>query len=415
MSYDKIIGFGINPDKPKGPLRPLNSQELEIFHRFGVKPIYHDLKTRLPSNNRENEGKILVPGPRGLRTIRESFIAAQNAFLIPGQVYIEKDPLTSILLDSVEDDQFPSAKLDEGHHTLRYRLESDPETGVFQQGDYNEKSAMAHSGIIGGMTDRVERELEQRPGEELEHAFQAFLNKYRRRHDPAYTDRMGIQYRHLRVPGGYQAARNELGVCLKHPIDPALFVFEGCEDFWHVNQYDMSVIPFAKFFEKELEPRQVWGQLPDWVNTSPQAFQYYVNSTMHGLVTHLQRITPGAFINTKSKGEFTKEHIESTLGFSSIKELGLTEAFTQWAQSGRTDDISAFQYSLTIGQSLEQTLINAHREIHNNGARLHSEKNRYNAETAGADIENIGEGNYQIYFDNDNYQPVTEDRGLRIN
>src|SRR5690606_29234886 len=118
------------------------------------------LKKNLPDDIREPEQKIFVRSPKDFNLIRQIITDAKNAFLIPGQNYENKNPLTSIQLDTKD-----TALLDQGNYTLRYRFEMDARTGVITQGDYNEKSGMKGGDIIGGCVDRFERELEQRPGE----------------------------------------------------------------------------------------------------------------------------------------------------------------------------------------------------------------------------------------------------------
>jgi len=399
MSYDKIIGFGVNPDKPKGPRVPLTSKERDYFDRLGVKPIFHDLKKSLPENNREAESKLFVQNSKGLRRIRELIASADNAFLIPGQVYEGKNPLTSILLDSKGSLSSASAHLDRHNYTLRYRFEMDPATGNLTQGDYNEKSAMGASNMIAGCTDRFERELEQRAGESLEDAFNAFIRKYRRRNDPTFCDQ--IPFSNLGVAAGYQAARNELGIAVKHPDADVIIVYEGCEDFWHSNLHDMSVMPFAKFYEFETEPKQVWGELPSYVQ-SPEDFQRFINGAMAGLHQYLHLRTPGSNINLKSKAEITKEHVEETFGFKNTRDLGLTQTFDASTAIGYYSEFTAFQFALAMGDTLEGTLKNARDEIHRHAATLHAEKMKYNSFSILPDMDGIGRGSHSISFSNDN-------------
>ena len=44
MSYEKVIGFGVDPYKPRGELRDLTDTERGYFKRMGVEPISIDPK-----------------------------------------------------------------------------------------------------------------------------------------------------------------------------------------------------------------------------------------------------------------------------------------------------------------------------------------------------------------------------------
>lgn len=396
MSYDKVIGFGIDENNPKGPLRALNIKELSYFYRMGVEPIFHDLKKMMGADNREPEKKIIVPGPKSFLEIRDMISSAKNAFLIPGQTYTEKNPLTSVLMDTVERG-YPSARLDAGNYTLRYRFEMDPHTGVITQGDYNEKSGMRGGAEIGGCTDRFERELEQRPGESLGHAYNAFLTKYRRRRDPAFCN--DVSFDDLRVFGGYQAARNEVGFAVKR--DNVLMVFEACEDFWHMLDSQLVVIDPPKFFEFEFEPKQVWGVLPAHARTK-EGFKSFVYNTMSHLESYIQNRTAGSYINAKSKAEMTKEHIEGWNGFQkrTLAELGLSQIFSHCAPPN--SDFSALQYSLwSGGQTLEDAISWNIQILHNQGAKLYTWKQDFN-EMAGKNLHPLNLRPHNFTFHNDN-------------
>lgn len=399
MSYDKVIGFGIDENNPKGSARVPTDKELSFFYRMGVEPIFHDLKKMMGADNREPEKKIIVPSPKSFLDIRDLISSAKNAFLIPGQTYTEKNPLTSILLDTVEQG-FPTARLDAGNYTLRYRFEMNPQTGVITQGDYNEKSGMRGGEEIGGCTDRFERELEQRPGESLDHAYNAFLNKYRRRKDPAFCN--DASFEDLRVFGGYQAARNEVGFAVKR--DNVLMVFEACEDFWHMLDSQLVVIDPPKFFEFEFEPKQVWGELPAHAKTR-EGFKRFVYSTMNHLEAYIQNHIPGSYINTKSKAEMTKEHIEGRNGFQTrtLAELGLSQIFSHYAPPN--SDFSALQYSLwSGGQTLEEAISGSIPLLHNQGAKLYTWKQDFN-EIAVKSCSALNLRTHNFTFHNDNAVP----------
>ena len=403
MSYTKAIGFGLDQNNPKGLPVPLTPNELTYLHRLGVPPRQHNLKTLL-GDNVEPEPKLILESPKGFSHFRNIINASSNAFLIPGQVYEDKNPLTSILLDSVSN-SFPTAILDRGNYTLRYRAESCPLDGRYTSGDFNEKSGLKGARSIGGCLDRYEREIEQRPGEAPSATFSALKTKYRERGDFAYCN--NIAFNDLRVFGGYQAARNEIGFALKHPKDKVLFVFEACEDFWHTLHHDMAT-PMSKMYELEFEAKQVWGELPSRAR-SRAGFKEYLYETMTAVRDCLFENIPGAQINLKSKAEITKEHLEATFGFEreSLSRLGLTSVFEKVRPTGYSSDFSAVQFSLMMGDTLDNTLSTARNIIHQNSVALHIEKQKYNAAAPVADISFVG------FADRDVVLPARE-RGSRL-
>lgn len=406
MSYDKIIGFGIDPNNPKGPLRQLTIREKDCFIRMGVEPIFCDLKKLMPAKNREPEQKILLRSVKDFVRIREIISDAPNAFLIPDQNYENKNPLTSILIDSkaatVPDEAYKEnmrgldklmgdlglAKLDEDDYTLRYRFEMDPCTGNFTQGDYNEKSGMRTSKVIGGCTDRIEREREQGRNESKEQAYNAFLQQQRRMGDPARCD--NLAYADLAVGGAYQAARNEVGVVFKHPTDDVMIIFEMCEDIWHSMDSNFNVM--QKYVEAEIEPKQVWGNIPSRIRDNPERFQEYIYSAMTMFRDHLHKNIPGSNINMKSKAELTKEDIAygHSIDKSLLKSLGLTRTF---------------EYAVSMGgqRTLETSLAESHDSIFYHGRALHDEKESYNNDTVKPKWGRVGHGNGPLISNNDNH------------
>jgi hypothetical protein len=403
MSYERVIGFGVDEKNPKGPIRPLTGKESLYFYRMGVEPIFHDLKKMMGADNREPEKKIIVPTAKSFLEIRNLIASAKNAFLIPDQIYTDKNPLTSILLDTVENG-FPAARLDKGNHTLRYRFEVNPQTGEMTKGDYNEKSAIYGGQEIGGCTDRIERELEQRPGESFERGYNAFLNKYRRRQDPAFCN--DVPFADLRVFGGYQTARNEIGFAVKR--DKMLIVFEGCEDFWHILRGDMTVMDPPKFFEFEFEPKQAWGELPAGARTK-EGFKAFIYDTMSNLESYIQEHTARSYINRKSKAELTKEHIESMLGFDekSLADLGLSALFAQHAEPH--SQFSAVQYSLMMAanMTLQEALDSNLHSLNHHGNKLYAWKQNFN-ELADKSRPSTTFQTHLFRFQNDNSRQQTQ-------
>lgn len=400
MSYDKIIGFCIDPEKPKGPMASLTSQEFEYFHRMGVKPIFHDLKKLMGGDNKEPEPKILLPAKRSFKQIRNLISESQNAFFIPGQMYQDKNPLTSVLIDTVHKG-IPTALLDKSNYTLRYRFESNPVTGTFTQGDFNEKSGLKGGQMIGGCIDRFERELEQRPGESLEHAYNAFLEKYRHRDDAAFCD--GNAFGDYHVAAGYQAARNEMGFAVKHPQHDVLFVFEACEDVWHCLHSDMKTVSM-KLYEFEFEPKQIWGELPPQA-MSKAGFKHFLYQAMTQIRDSIHACTHGSTINMKSKAEIAKEHLDAFYGVSATS-LPLSTIFDKGTATGYHSGYNAFQYSLLAGGTLEDTLTSAGKAMHDNGARLHHEKSRFNVDAPQPDSQSIGFGSRVLELNMNDNRPA---------
>ncbi len=388
MSYGKVIGFGIDPENPKAlPCAPHKS-ESGYFKTMGVKPIFVSLKKWMPEGNREPEQKIFLQDAEGFQDIRRIITNARNAFMIPGQCYEDKDPLNSILIDT------GCGFLDKKNYSLRYRFEMDPDTGSFSKGDFNEKSSMAAANIIGGCADRYERELEQQVGEPLDHAYEAFLKKYRRRNDPAECD--DVAFDDLRVGAIYQCSRNEIGVAFKHPTDNVMFVFEICEDFWHdtdANMVRSKMHNNAKYHEWEFEIKQVWGELPTRIKR-PEDFKEYLYASMTMFRDYMHRNVRGSSINMKSKAEIAKENIEM--------HHGLTKGFL--AQMGLS---STFEYAVTIGQqkTLADVIEGSQNVLYRLGKELHDEKTRFNETAIQPSVFAIGQGTMDIPYHNENNNP----------
>ncbi len=396
MSYERVIGFGVNPSKPKGPVRDLTQREKSYFARMGVNPIYCDLKERLPHSNREPEQKIFLTKPSGFTQIRESLIWSSNTFIIPDQVHDEKLPLISFLLDSVPPDEMsvvPLGVLDRSNYTLRYRCALNPDTGSLSNGDFNEKSGMKSSEIIGGCIDRFERENVQLRGESLQDAFTAFLEKYRRKQDPAFCD--GLSFDCMRVGAAYQAARNEIGVAFKHPDADVLMVFEACEDFWIVANQNISD-PIAKFYEWEIELKQVWGDIPLHVQT-PEKLRQFVYQAMSDFRDAIHALTPGSSINLKSKAEITKEHLDAHSFYdAAVTDQSIRQDFSLNAMQGSR---LGFQLALMQGRTLQEILREEASNIRRMGAKLHHEKQVFNSNAPVQRMDMVGYGGSPIVFD----------------
>lgn len=376
MSYEKVIGFGIDPDDPKAEPRDGRPHpwELSIFKRMGVLPKFISLKENMPEDNREPEQKIFLPNAASFNFIRKLIAASQNGFLIPGQNYEDKNPLTSILLDTIK------AILDAQNLSLRYRFETDCINGLVTQADFNEKSGMKGAKIIGGCADRFERELELLPGQSCREGYEAFILAQRLMNDPAFCDT--VLFDQLRVGVGYQAARNEIGMAVKHPTDKVLMVFENCEDFWHTTA-DMKTV-MHRFFEFEFEPKQMWGELPSRVRTK-QDFKEYVYNTMTMIRDYIHINTPGSTINLKSKAEIAKENLESDHGLDAemLEMMGLA---------------NVFEYAINNGnqQTLDQVMTASTAEIIYLAERLHAQKMRFNETAIRPSQSDIGHGLYTI-------------------
>ena len=390
MSYERVIGFGVNSDHPKAEPaqgRP-HPDELVYFEKMGVKPIFISLKEWMPEGNREPEQKLFLPNAQGFNEIRRLIGEAQNAGLIVGQNYEDKNALASFLIDT------PCGRLDRQNYSLRYRFEMDPMSGEITQGDFNEKSAMKTSKLIGGCVDRFERELEQEPGQPIDEAYRDFVQKYRNEDDRLCCD--SIPFENLRLAASYICARNEVGIFFKHPKDNVIFVFEACEDFWQ--DTDATLIPDknhkkARYHEWEIEPKQVWGELPERIKTSEQFKEYlYGAITMFRDYFHLH--IPGSSINLKSKAEITKENIE----------LAHNQKYMDFGLGSLS---SVFEYSVRAGGSVSLLdAVNKRLEnVHKLGHELYKEKGAFNKTAIVPSLDAVGAGTRSISANNDNSRP----------
>ncbi|MFA5591725.1 MAG: hypothetical protein WC989_00225 [Micavibrio sp.] len=407
MSFEKVIGFGIDENNPKGPNRPLNQEELLFLNLMGVEPIFINLKEKLPPS-KEPEKKLLIKNVEDLSLARTLIQNARNAAMIPGQNYEENNILTSALSDEVrtlpDGTRFPVATLDTKHHSMRYRYEMTPHSPSRTQGDFNEKSAMAASNVIGGCIDRDEREREQLPGETMREAYDFFIQQCIDENNPAAST--GIPYDNHTASCGYQCARNELGVAFKHPKDDVMFVFEVCEDFWHSMTPDMTA-PIKKYIEWEFEVKQVIGDVPENILNNQDAFKLYVYSAMNMFCDYMAANLPSAKVNQLSKAEITKKDIEDYLGFKTISldKIGLTDAFNQVAPIGYKGEITAHQYCLLNGDTLENTINKNRVQIHASGLDLYEQRCAYSKTAPKPSWEAVGAGSAYIAH-NDNMRPA---------
>lgn len=391
MSFDKAIGFDLN----KHP------DDAYILNRFDVPLVKHDLKKLLPPGNKEPEPKILLPRSKCFKDIRALILSSHNACMIPGQLYEEKNPLTSILLDTVQNG-FPTAELARNDYSLRFRFETDPQTGRMTQRDYNEKTSLMSAQLIGGCADRDERESELYDSESLEDGYNRFLKKYRDMGDPAFCDK--VAFNSLHTSGGYIAARTEYGFAVRHPKHDLLFVFEACEDRFDTLASNMSEAT-ANLHEFEFEPKQVWGRVPEFAQGNREAFKHFLYRSMIEIRDAIHERVPGAQINAKSKAEIAKDHLEASYGLEKETGQTLTKYFTHCAPTGYHKEFIADQYSLMLGSSLPDILENAADSIHQRGARLHEEKRRFNEASPKPCLSNIGYGSTVFGSDNDNAAP----------
>ncbi|PZQ44897.1 MAG: hypothetical protein DI551_09175 [Micavibrio aeruginosavorus] len=385
MSFEKAIGFGINPDDPKGPLLPLTKAEKKFLSDLGIVPKFIDLKDMLPAECKEPEPKILVTGPKCFMNIRAFFSSAENSALIPGQMYTGKLPLTSVLLDTVENGS-PTAKLSQSDMSLRYRFEMDVATRKRNKGDYNEKSAMKTAEVIGGIADRDEKECELKDGDSLRDGYQRFLSKYRKMNDPAFCD--DVIYDDLHVLGGYIAARTEYGFAVRHPKYPVAFVFEACEDMFDTLKNNLSESLVSRF-EFEFEPKQMWGdanRLPLHARTK-EGFKEFLYNFMCDIRDDIHLATPGSLINVKSKAEVAREDlIAFECNSDDFKRSGLADYFGGATNaSGECNELAAAKWALVTSQPLKETLKTAGHAIFQRCAKLHKTKIFFNEAAEGLD------------------------------
>ncbi len=377
MSYDRKIS-----------LKPA------YLHAYGVSPTFHDIKSKLPAGNKEPEPKILLKNPNAFNKIRALFCLSENAFMIPEQIWAQKHPLVSLLLDTKEN-QIPTAEFTEGNHSLRYRYEIDPETGLITQRDFNEKSSMKLANIIGGCADRDEREIEVPLEQTLKDGYQALKDKYRALNDTAYCD--DIPYENLHVFGGYIAARTEYGFAVKHPRHNVMMVFEACEDIFEVYGADMSHAK-SHLYEFEFEPREVWGDLPAHAQT-PEGFREFLYSAMNDIRNHLCAVVRGAEINPNTKADYVKDMLIEEYGMEYLETPTYLTAQFQSFSTPRNYLLTSERLSLNAGMTLEETLSECQDSIFSNAERLHNEKKRLNEDMIQPSEDYIASGAQLIDFE----------------
>lgn len=395
MSYDKKIGFDLAQ-------RPW---ERSMIESMGVTPINLDMKSRLPKESKEPEPKLLLPRPKSFEAVRALILSSANSFMIPGQLWEEKEPLTSILLDRKTIGGFPMADLTRNGYSLRFRFEQNPYTGEIKQRDLNEKTALANANLIGGCADRDEREIEVPLDMTIEQGYSNFISKYNILQDPSFCS--NIPYNELSCYAGYIAARTEFGFAVRHPEYPVLFVFEGCEDIFDTLHGDMSRATVERLCEFEFEPKQMWGELPDWAQ-SPDGFKAFLYSSMTSIRDTIHARVAGSEINSFSKAEIAQNHLVAEYGFERLpmQQLGLTDLFSNRTPIGYQDDFTAVQYSLMMSQSLEETLQDNMQGIFQRSAQLHNAKLSNNEGSQKPDFAHIGSGAYQLGF-NDNVRQMS--------
>jgi hypothetical protein len=379
LSYEKKIGL----------ITGTSSDPQAVLSRLGVPAIPHDLKSLLPAISKEPEPKIWLPKRSSFNTIRNTITNGANSGIIPGQFWTGKFPLVSVLTDTRKNG-FPTAKLDAQDYSLRLRYEVDPKTGERSYYDFNEKSAMAVSNVIGGLQDRDEREHDFENTVSFEDGYNQFIDKYRILNDRAVADT--IPYSQQHVYGGYIASRVEYGFVVKHPKHDVAFVFEACEDTYDTYLYDMCQASQKDVFEFEFEPKQVWGDIPEEIRKSPEAFRAFMYSFMIDIRDHIAATTPGAMINIKSKAENTKEHLDNHVQSGRISQIGLADYYNGRVPKGYSKSLTPLQSSLMLGRSIEKTLDHADEHITYRCGIMHKQKVAANRSYAAPDISHMGQG-----------------------
>lgn len=388
MSFDKEIGFDLQ-----------RADHLEILKRFGVEPRKYDLKDILPPGDKEPEPKLLLPRSKCFKDIRALILSSQNATIIPGRLYEDKNPLTSVLLDTMDETRFPTAELSRAGYSLRFRFETCPRTGMMTQRDYNEKSEMANAKIIGGCADRDERECEVPDDFSNAQGFELFKRKYRQDgKSPAKCD--GFTLNDMSVLGGYLAARTEYGFAVRHPNHPVVFVFEACEDRFDTLVSNMTEAT-GEFHEFEFEAKAIYGTLPDFARNSREACKHFLYNSMTDVVNNIHDNIPDAILNRRSKAELARAHMEALYGIGHNQCGSLSSYFESRTPVGYNADFIPEQYALMLGVSLDDTLKYAGVDLFQRGARLHEEKRKNNLDSPKPTMAGVGMGNY-IIGQNDN-------------
>jgi hypothetical protein len=368
MSYDKVIGFGQSSDTGH---RVLSGQEVGWIQRTNTTPQIHDLKNLLPSASKEPEPKLLLNRPRQFGSIRNLIQAAPNSFMIPGQLYADSTPLVSLLLDTKRRD-IPTCEIVRSGYSLRWRANMCTKDGVFSQRDFNEKSTAVTSEVIGGCIDRDEREHECRDDQTNKEGYEDFLAKYRTQGNPSFCD--ATPYERLHVYAGYVTARTIYGFAVKHPQHDLILVCEACEDHTQTLAQDMRVT--ASYKEFEFEPKQIVGTIPPFIQ-SPEMFKAFLYRFMHDIQKHIQANIADSQLNSKSKADMAREHLEHISPFNSanIDMVGLSPSFQKRAARNVTgQDLIAEKAALYFGGSLDDVIANERQTIHQIAAKLMRDK-----------------------------------------
>ena len=350
----------------------------------------YDIKACMPPGSKEPEPKLLVPRPKCFESIRAIFSSKSNAFMIPEQMYVEKNPLVSALLDTCQNGN-PTAFMAANERSLRLRFEIDPRTKKISKLDFNEKTSMVSSEVIGGIPNRDEREREIEIGEDLEEGYEAFKEKYRSEGDPAFCD--NVKYDDLKVFSGYIAARTEYGFAVKHPNHPILMIFEACEDRFDVLDETLCNAT-ASFFEFEFEPRQVIGKIPKYAET-PEGFQAFLYSSMTAINQYLDKSIAGSTVNNLSKAEIARDHTIYQKGDCSfIESLGISPVFNKAGQN-----LCAEQYALMMGSNPDECLEEALSSLIWRAGKMHNEKLNFNENFTRPHTDFIGSGTNFLPFE----------------
>lgn len=388
MSYDKKIGLDLN-----------NPLHRDYLRRLNIEPIINDLDALLPNGPKEPEPKLWLPTPRSFHQIRSVLNRSANSFVIPGQVWEDKKPLVSMLVDT-HVHGFPTALLDQGGYSLRLRFEMDPYDRSVNQYDYNEKSSMGRSQMVGGLADRDEREEDFTPEMSLKDGYDKFIQKYRGLKDPTFCNQIGFEA--YRAFAGYIAGRNEYGFAIKHPQHNVLFVMEGCDDIFDTLMGDMCRETQSGLCEWEFERRQVIGRLPSFATRSREAFKHYLYSSMDAIRNDMHQKIAGSLINYKSKAEVAKEHLINHYSSGTITELGLSAYYDSYAPTGFAGVLTPVQQSLRDSRRIETTLRENSEMIFHRCGMLNQTKLKNNKDAQQPEDWMVGNGNSTIRFDNDN-------------
>lgn len=385
MSYDKTIGLG--HDKASDTLT-FSDREKSWLQKLRIPPIPHDLKSLLPAADKEPEPKLLIPGASSFGRIRSIIQRAPNGFMIPDQIYSNDPPLVSLLLDT-KHRGLPTCKIVEAGYSLRWRANMDTKTGHFSQRDFNEKSTAATSSIIGGCIDRDERERECSDTETNEQGYEEFLKYYRNKNNPAFCDE--IPFDQLTVYAGYMTARTMYGFAVKHPQYNVLLICEACED--HTLTFAQDMQPQVGYKEFEFEPKQIIGDIPTSAQ-SPESFKLFLYDFMRKIQDHIRINVHGSELNTKSKADFAREHLQNCCAFDRdvLQTMPLAQRFqritnVELAGLKLIPEMSATYY----GHNLDHVIQHEAKTIQKMAARLLKEK-RMERNFALPDENTIGTG-----------------------